>query len=160
MNPLLQSVQIALQNAEQKEAITFINKVVDFCIAMENGKVLDGATRDYIQTLVAYHIAKDTITSESDASGNILGVFMWYNCNEDEILSQLNEWKPDRKDGDTVLMASIFAKDKQTFKKIIHNFILKCPEVSYKKLRAVRYKSGVQQVKSYTTKLFRKILTQ
>ena len=88
MNPLLQSVQIALQNAEQKEAIAFIDKVVDFCIEMENGKVLDGATRDYIQTLVAYHIAKDTITSEIDASGNISGIFMWYNCNEDEVLSQ------------------------------------------------------------------------
>ena len=41
MNPLLQSVQIALQNAEQKEAIDFIDKVVDFCIAMENGKPSD-----------------------------------------------------------------------------------------------------------------------
>jgi len=40
-NPLLQSVQLALQNAEQKEAIAFIDKVVDFCIKMENGKVLD-----------------------------------------------------------------------------------------------------------------------
>ena len=159
-NPLLQSVQLALHNGAQAEAIELIDKVVDFCIEHENGKVLDGATKDYIQTLVAYHIAKDTITLESDASGNISGVFMWYNCNEDEVLSQLNEWKPDRKDGDTVLMASIFAKDKQTFKKIIHNFIIKCPEVSYKKLRAVRYKSGVQQVRSYTTKLFRKILTQ
>ena len=72
MNPLLQSVQIALQNAEQKEAITFIYKVVDFCIAMENGKVLDGWPRDLIQLLVAYHIAKDTFIVEYDEEGNIL----------------------------------------------------------------------------------------
>ena len=160
MNPLLQSVQLALQNATQKEALVFIDKVVDFCIEKENGKVLHGWSRGLIQLLVAYHMAKDTLIVEQDKNDNVLGVGMWYNCNEDEVLSQLNEWKPDRKDGDTVLMASIFAKDKQTFKKIIHNFIIKCPEVSYKKLRAVRYKSGVQQVKSYTTKLFRKILTQ
>ena len=64
MNSLLQSVQIALQNAEQKEAIAFIDKVVDFCIEKENGKVLDGWPRDLIQLLVAYHMAKDTFIVE------------------------------------------------------------------------------------------------
>ena len=84
MNPLLQSVQIALQNAEQKEAIAFIDKVVDFCIEKENGKVLDGWPRDLIQLLVAYHMAKDTFIVEQDEDGKILGVFMWYNCDEDD----------------------------------------------------------------------------
>ncbi len=46
MNPLLQSVQIALQNATQKEAIAFIDKVVDFCVEHENGKVLAGWPED------------------------------------------------------------------------------------------------------------------
>jgi len=41
MNPLLQSVQLALQNATQKEALVYIDKVVDFCIEKENGKVLN-----------------------------------------------------------------------------------------------------------------------
>lgn len=41
MNPLLQSVQLALHNGSQADAIELIDKVVDFCIEHENGKVLD-----------------------------------------------------------------------------------------------------------------------
>ena len=51
MNPLLQSVQIALQNATQIEAIAFIDKVVDFCIEHENGRVLEGWPEELIQLL-------------------------------------------------------------------------------------------------------------
>jgi hypothetical protein len=51
-NPLLQSVQLALHNGAQAEAIELIDKVVDFCIKHENGKVLDGWPRDLIQLLV------------------------------------------------------------------------------------------------------------
>ena len=96
MNPLLQSVQLALQNAEQKEAIAFIDKVVDFCIEKENGKVLDGWPRDLIQLLVAYHMAKDTFIAEQDAEGNILGVFMWYNCDEEDDWFFVQNWESDK----------------------------------------------------------------
>ena len=99
MNPLLQSVQLALQNATQKEALVYIDKVVDFCIEKENGKVLDGWPRDLIQLLVSYHMAKDTFIAEQDAEGNILGVFMWYNCDEDDDWLFIQNWTPDREDG-------------------------------------------------------------
>ena len=82
MNPLLQSVQIALQNATQKEAIDFINKVVDFCVEHENGKVFPGWPEELIRLLVGYHMAKDTFIVEQDEEGNITGVGMWYNCDE------------------------------------------------------------------------------
>ncbi len=45
MNPLLQSVQLALQNATQKESLSYIDKVVEFCIEQENGKVLEDAPK-------------------------------------------------------------------------------------------------------------------
>ena len=65
-NPLLQSVQLALHNGAQAEAIGLIDKVTDFCIKHENGKVLDGWPRDLIQLLVAYHMAKDTIRIDQE----------------------------------------------------------------------------------------------
>ena len=41
VNPLLDSVQIALQSGNQPEAVEGIDKIVDFCVAHENGKVFD-----------------------------------------------------------------------------------------------------------------------
>ena len=158
MNPLLQSVQIALQNAEQKEAIDFIDKVVDFCIAMENGKVLDGWPRDLMKLLVAYHMAKDTFIVEQDEEGTILGVLMWYNCNQDDDWFFVKNWTADDPNGDAIFMAFLFAADNQTFKRMTHDFIIKCPEVMHKKLLGIRHRNGAPARVVYSTKLFNKIL--
>ena len=159
MNPLLQSVQLALQNATQKEALVYIDKVVDFCIEKENGKVLHGWPRDLIQLLVAYHMAKDTITTEQDEEGNILGVLMWYNCDEDDDWFFVQNWEADREDGNSIFMAFLFAEDNQSFKKMTHNFIVKCPEVMHKKLLGIRHRRGIPTRVEYSTKLFNKILS-
>lgn len=159
MNPLLQSVQIALQNAEQKEAIDFIDKVVDFCVEHENGKVLAGWPEDRIQLLVAYHLAKDTFISEQDADGNILGIFMWYNCNEDADWNFVQNWEADYTDGNAIFMAFLFANNTETFKKMTNDFISKCPEVMQKKLLGVRYRNQKPTRVEYTPKLFNRILS-
>ena len=78
MNPLLQSVQLALQNARQKEAIDFIDEVVEFCVEHENGKVFDGWEEEMIRLMVAYHWAKQTLIVHHNADETIRGVFMWY----------------------------------------------------------------------------------
>jgi hypothetical protein len=158
MNSLLQSVQLALQNAEQKEAIVFIDKVVDFCIEKENGKVLDGWPRDLIQLLVAYHMAKDTILIDAGKDEEIRGVYMWYNCNEEDDWSFVQSWLPDQEDGDAIFMAFIYAADNEAFKRITANFILKCPEVTTKKLIGIRHRQGAPTRITYTPKLFNKIL--
>jgi len=158
MNPLLESVQLALQNATQKEALVYIDKVVDFCIEKENGKVLDGWPRDLIQLLVAYHMAKDTFIAEQDAEGNILGVFMWYNCDEDDDWFFVQNWEADKEDGNAIFMAFLFAEDNQTFKQMTHNFIIQCPEVMEKKLLGIRYRKGNPTRVVYSTALFNKIL--
>jgi hypothetical protein len=40
MNPLLQSVILALQSGDQKEAIAEIDRVTEFCVKNEDEKVL------------------------------------------------------------------------------------------------------------------------
>ena len=159
MNPLLQSVQIALQNAEQKEAIDFMNKVVDFCVEHENGKVLAGWPEDRMQLLIAYHMAKDTFIVEQDAEGNILGVFMWYNCNEDADWNFVQNWEADDPDGNAIFMAFLFADSTETFKKMTNNFISKCPEVMQKELLGVRYRKNKPTKVQYTPELFNRILS-
>ena len=158
MNPILQSVQIALQNGTQAEAITEIDKIVDFCIEHENGKVLDGWSRELIQLLVAYHMAKDTLLVERNEEGNVLGLLMWYTCDEDDDWLFIQNWTPDREDGNAVFMAFLFAEDSESFKELTRNFIFKCPEVMHKKLLGIRYRSGAPKRVEYTTKLFNKIL--
>ena len=159
MNPLLQSVQIALQNAEQKEALAYISKVADFCVEHENGKVLDGWPRDLIELLVAYHMAKDTFIAQEDKDGNIEGVFMWYHCDRDDDWFFVQNWEQDREDGDSIFMAFLYAQDTKAFKKITTNFIIKCPEVMQKKLLGIRHRQGVPTRVEYTPKLFNKILS-
>jgi len=159
MNPLLQSVQIALKNAEQKEAIDFINKVVEFCIEHENGKVLSGWPEDRIQLLVAYHMAKNTFIFEQDEEGNIQGVFMWYNCNEDADWNLVKDWKSDNSEGNAIFMAFLFADSTETFKKMTNDFIIKCPEVMQKQLLGIRYRNQKPTKVEYTPKLFNRILS-
>ena len=55
MNILLQSVQVALENRTQKNAILAMDEVVDFCVEHENGKVFDGWDKELIRLMVAYH---------------------------------------------------------------------------------------------------------
>jgi hypothetical protein len=159
MNSLLKSVQVALQNAEQKEAIDFIDRVVDFCVEKENGKVLAGWPEDRIQLLIAYHIAKDTFIVDQDQEGNIQGVFMWYNCNEGDGWNFVQDWESDDLDGDAIFMAFIFAANTETFKKLTHNFIIKCPEVMQKQLLGIRYRNNKPTQVKYTPELFNRILS-
>ena len=159
MNPLLQSVQIALQNATQKEAIDFINRVVDFCVEHENGKVLAGWPEDSIQLLIAYHLAKHTFLFEQEEEGNILGVFMWYNCYADDGWSFVQNWEAEDPDGDTMFLAFLFADSTDTFKRMTQNFIIKCPEVLQKKLISIRYRNHKPTRVEYTPKLFNRILS-
>jgi hypothetical protein len=157
-NPLLQSVQLALHNGAQAEAIELIDKVVDFCIKHENGKVLDGWPRDLIQLLVAYHMAKDTILIDLEQDEEIKGVYMWYNCNEEDDWSFVQSWLPDQEDGGAIFMAFLYASNNEAFKRIAANFILKCPEVTTKKLIGIRHRQGAPTRITYTPKLFNKIL--
>ena len=159
MNPLLQSVQIALQNATQKEAIAFIDKVVDFCVEHENGKVLAGWPEDRIQLLIAYHLAKHTFLCEQDEEGNIKGVFMWYNCNKNDNWSLVQNWEADDPDGDTIFLAFLFADNTDTFKRMTQDFIIKCPEVMKKQLIGIRYRNHKPTRVEYSPKLFNRILS-
>jgi len=159
MYPLLQSVQLALQNAEQKEAIAFIDKVVDFCIEHENGKVLGKWSKGMIRLLVAYHMAKDTCIVEKDEEGNITGLGMWYNCNEDDDESFIENWIADDPDGNAIFMAFLFSNTTKTFKQLTHNFINKCPGVMQKKLLGIRRRKGSAVRVEYSPKVFKKIQT-
>ena len=158
-NPLLQSVQLALQNATQKEALVYIDKVVDFCIEKENGKVLDGWPRDLIQLLVAYHMAKDTLIVEQDKDDNVLGVGMWYNCNEDADWFFIQNWEPDTKDSNAVFIGFLHAASKCLFKKMTYKFLSICPGPLNKKVIMMRHRNGHPTRIESSYRLFNKILT-
>tara|TARA_R110000744_G_scaffold280873_2_gene392917 strand:+ start:368 stop:850 length:483 start_codon:yes stop_codon:yes gene_type:complete len=158
MNPLLQSVQLALQNAKQKEAIVFIDKVVDFCIEHENGKVLAVWPEDLIQLLVAYHIAKDTFIVDQDDEGNITALGMWYNCDEDSDWSFIKNWEPDNKDANGIFLGFLYATSTDVFKKITKKFLEVCPEAMQKKLIMMRHRSGAIKRVESNHRLFNKIL--
>jgi hypothetical protein len=158
LNPLLQSVQLALQNATQKDALRLIDEIVEFCIKHENGKVFDEWDEKLIRLMVAYHWAKGTLTTRYDAKGNLKGVFMWYNCNESDGWEFINNWESDREEGDSIFLAFLFAEDKQAFKDLTRDFLRKCPEAMEKKLLGLRYRSEFPKRVTYTNKLFKKIL--
>jgi len=158
MNPLLQSVQIALQNAEQKEAIDFIDKVVDFCVEHENGKVLAGWPEELIQLLVGYHMAKDTFIVEQDEEGRIEGLGMWYNCDENADWDFIKTWEPDNKNSNGIFIGFLHATSTELFKKITRRFLEVCPEAMQKKIIMMRHRSGVSKRVESNYKLFNKIL--
>ena len=158
LNPLLQSVQIALQNKTQTNAMSMMDEVVRFCEEHENGKVFDGWDEELIRLMVAYHWAKKTLIVHQDELGAIKGVFMWYNCNEDDGWHFINKWHPDREDGDSIFLAFLFARDTPAFKELTLDFLTKCPEALEKKKLGLRYRSGFPKRVTYDNRLFKKIL--
>ena len=159
MNPLLQSVQLAVQNATQKEALVFIDKVVDFCIEGQNSEVLKGWSEDTIRLLVAYHISKGTFLHTESKDAEITGVLMWYNCNYEDNWKFVEEWHLDDKNGDTVFLAFMWASNTKDFKRLIMNLIVNEPTVLSKKLTSLRTKNKQPTKIDYSTKVFAKILS-
>lgn len=158
INPLLQSVQIALQNGTQTNAISAMDEVVQFCEEHENGKVFDGWDKELIRLMIAYHWAKKTLIVHQDEVGAIKGVFMWYNCNEDDGWHFINKWHPDREDGDCIFLAFLFAKNTPAFRDLALDFLSQCPEALEKKKIGLRYRSGFPKRVTYDNRLFKKIL--
>lgn len=156
-NDLLSSVHTALKNGTQKEALQVIDKIVNFCIEHENGKVFDGWDRETIRLMVAYHYAKGTIIVIFDDS-EVKGVFMWYNCDSKDGWDFVQDWHPDREDSDSIFLAFLFASDTETFKELTKNFISIHPNYSQKKLIGIRYRKGFPTRVEYDSKLFNKIL--
>jgi len=157
-NRLLQSVQVALENGTQKNAILAMDEVVDFCIQHENGKVFQDWDKELIRLMVAYHWAKQTLIVHYNEDTSVRGVFMWYNCNEDDGWEFINNWEADREDGDSIFLAFLFAEGKDAFKKLTQDFVDKCPEVLTKNKIGLRYRSGFPKRVNYDNRLFKKIL--
>ena len=156
-NPLLQSVMIALQGGNQREAMEEIDSIVDFCIQHENGKVFDNWDRDLIRTMVAYHKAKGTMVVTYDED-DITGVFMWYNCNYEDDWNFVLQWEPDREDYDSIFLAFLFAESTQAFKQITYLFLQQSRALSTDHLLGIRHRNGVPTRVEYDQKLFKKIL--
>jgi len=157
-NRLLQSVQVTLKNRTQRDFLLAMDEIVDFCLEHENGKVFDGWDKELIRLMVAYHWAKKTIIVHYNDEDNIQGVFMWYNCNEDDEWEFINGWEADREDGDSIFLAFLFAKEKDSLKKMTKNFLARCPEVLEKNKISIRQKNGVPTRVNYDNRLFKKIL--
>ena len=158
MNPLLQSVILALQNGTQKEAIAQIDRVVDFCVKNENDKVFGGWGINIIRLLVAYHWAKGTLLVH-ETDGKVDGMFMWYRCNESDDWSFVHEWMPDRPDGDSLFLAFLMATNSRSFRELVLNFLESEPAVFTHKLFGSRLRNGKSTRIVYTPKLFQKLLT-
>jgi hypothetical protein len=158
MNPLLQSVILALQSGTQKEAIAEIDRVTEFCVKNEDEKVFGGWGRDIIRLLVAYHWAKGTLLVH-EKDGEVDGMFMWYRCNESDDWSFIHEWMPDRPDGDSIFMAFLHATSPRSFKELVLNFMQSEPAVFTHKLFGSRLRNGKSTRINYTPRLFQKLLT-
>tara|TARA_R100001224_G_scaffold108460_1_gene84803 strand:+ start:5923 stop:6387 length:465 start_codon:yes stop_codon:yes gene_type:complete len=118
-----------------------VKKIVGYCINKENGKVFYGWDEDVITTMVAYHMAKKTI-SVIYKDEEVTGVHMWYNCDYTDDYSFIENWEEDKKDGDTIFLAFLFADDSDVIKLLIHDFIAKEPNMLTKKLVAMRERGG------------------
>lgn len=155
-NDLLTSVQAAIQSGNQPEAMQEINRIVDFCIQHENGKVFDDWDRGIIELMVAYHAAKDTLIVDYDKD-DIKGVFMWYNCDYEDDWNFVLQWEPDREDGDSIFMAFLFADSTEAFRNLTRFFTHRI-QGQDKHLIGIRHRNGVPTRVEYTPKLFKKIL--
>ena len=113
-------------------------------------------TDEDVQLMVAYHIAKKTLIYVHE-DGEIKGVFMWYNCNHDDNWNFVQDWTPDRPDGDSVFLAFLFSESTPYFKELTELF-LESEDTADKRLLGIRYRNGFPKRVEYKPELFKKIL--
>lgn len=152
----LQAVQ-ALRLGKQVELANFVGEVADFCIANENGRVMNEWSRSQICDLVAYHLAKDTLIIARD-DGKVSGVAMWYHCEPGDGWDFISKWSPDKPDGGALLLAFLFAKTNKALREIGFKFIEMEPEFLVKKLLGIRHRSNKPQDVEYTPAIFTRML--
>lgn len=157
-NPLLNKAVALLHLGEEPEFTSFVDKVRDYCISRENGKVFDEWNQETIRQLVAYHYLKGTLIVLADESMEIQGVFMWYNCDNDYTWNFVKNWEPDNPEGDSVFLAFLFADSTQVWKQIVFKLIEREPDVIHKKLIGCRERSGKPTRVDYPNKFLSRIL--
>jgi len=135
-----------------------VKKITEYCIKKENGKVFPNETKETINAIVFYHIAKETIIIEKDQEGNVVGVVMWYNCNYDDGWEFIREWTEDRQEGDAIFIAFLFAESREILKALTLNLISVEPNVLIKKLIGIRQRRGVPVKIDLSVKYFNKLL--
>ena len=135
-----------------------VKDIVGYCIRKENGKVFDDWDEGVITTMVAYHLAKDTISViyEDD---EVVGVHMWYNCNYDDGWDFIKNWEQDRADGDTVFLAFLFADNRDVMQQLAIDLLQKNLDIENKKLISIRQRNGgperVENPQNFLKKLSR-----
>jgi len=157
-NQLLNKAVALLYSEDCSEFTSYINKIAEYCIENENGKVFDEWNEETIRQLIAYHYIKETLVVLVNENKEIQGVFMWYNCNNDYTWDFVKEWKEDVEGGDSIFMAFLFASNSEAFKELTLMFIRKEPDVLYKKLIGVRNRSGWSTRVDYDQKLLSRLL--
>lgn len=134
-----------------------VEKIVGYCIKKENGKVFDDWGEDIITTMVAYHMMKNTISVVYDGD-EVVGVHMWYNCNYEDGWEFIRDWEEDRKDGDAIFLAFLFAENRKVLKQLTLDLLAKEPDVLIKKLIGIRHRHGLPTKVDLSTKYFNKLL--
>ena len=137
-----------------------VQKITKYCIDRENGKVFRNETEETIQTIVFYHIAKNTIIVEKDEDNNVKGVFMWYNCDYDDGWDFICNWEEDKPEGDTILIAYFFADNIKYIKRGIEKLLQKEPNVLTKKLTGYRLRQFNPQKVDFPNRVFDKFLNK
>jgi hypothetical protein len=135
-----------------------VKKITKYCREKENGKVFPQEEEATIHTIIFYHITKNTIITVKDKDGNVIGVVMWYNCDYEDGWDFVLNWEEDKKDGDTVFIAFLFAENRKVLKKLTANLIEKEPDVLTKKLIGIRQRRGIPTKIDLSVKYFNKLL--
>jgi len=135
-----------------------VKKITKYCREKENGKVFPQEEEATINTIIFYHITKNTIITVKDKDGNIIGVVMWYNCDYEDGWDFVLNWEEDKKDGDTVFIAFLFAENRKVLKELTANLIEKEPDVLTKKLIGIRQRRGIPTKIDLSVKYFNKLL--
>jgi hypothetical protein len=157
-NKLLNRAVAALNNPYNLDLINFVDKVTEYCIENENGKVFDGWPRESLRQLIAYHQFKGTLIVLSDNDKNVVGVFMWYNCDLDDNWQFVYNWEEDDKNGNAIFLAFLFASSTAAWKRLAISFIEKEPDCLHKRLLGSRHRKGQPTKVYYTQKILTRIL--
>ena len=131
-----------------------VKKIADYCLKNED----NAWTRDTVELLISYHIAKKTIIIIYNDKHDIICVFMWYNCNTTDKWDFIKNWEEDKKDGDAIMLGFLKADNMNIVKAGLLELIKLEPDILHKQLTSIRKKGGLPRFIKYKNNFLKKLL--
>ena len=124
------------------EAAIDLRDVYRYAVFAENGNVFAGVPGETMREIFANRAAAGRLIFHRDQQGDVDGLLVWYRFKKGWSMDRVYNFDKDDEDGDEIFIKAAFSETPIARRWGIRAFLLKEPDVLWRRLRAHRKKGG------------------